>query len=207
MLTRSAKRPLQLLAVMLAICVTQPAFAVQQVGSEEDHEQLRNLLEVFTEGLNKGDFSAVTPHIHQPFSGTAISQHLMTTPSDIQAYFDDLLRKPGAILKRINIEPEVDELTQIYEGTFGVARGANKETYELNDGRVFEMTARWTATVIKDAGQWQLLAIHAGTNPLDNAILAGAEQLSKVYGAAGAAGGILLGGLVGFLFGRRRKRA
>lgn len=205
--TKFAKRPVLFLVATFAFFVMQPAVAAQHVGTEQDHEQLRNLLKVFTEGINKGDFSEVSPYIHKPFSGTAISQHFMATPQDIQAYFDDLLRKPGALLKRVEIEPEVDELTQIYEGTFGVARGANRETYELNDGRVFEMTARWTATVFKDEGQWKLLAIHAGTNFLDNPVLAGVEQLSKVYGAAGAGGGLVLGALIGFLLGRRRKGA
>ncbi len=203
----SARRPILFLAAMLAFFVMQPAVAAQQVGTEQDHEQLRNLMEVFTKGVNEADFSEVSPYLHQPFSGTAISQHFMATPEDIQAYFDDLIRKPDAILKRVEIQPEVDELTQIYEGTFGVAHGANKETYELTDGRVFEMTARWTATVIKDAGQWKLLAIHAGTNFLDNPVLAGIEKLTTVYGAVGAGGGILLGGLIGFLLGRRRKPA
>lgn len=205
--TKPARHPVLFLAVMLVFALSRPAAAVQPAGTEADHDQLRELLAVFTEGINKGDFAEVSPYLHEPFSGTAISQHFMGSPEDIQAYFDEILRKPDAILKRITIEPEVDELTEIYEGTFGVARGANKEVYELNDGRVFEMTARWTATVVKDSDQWKLLAIHAGANILDNPILSGVEQLTKVYGAVGAAGGVVVGGLLGFFFGRRRKPA
>ena len=67
------------------------------------------------------------------------------------------------------------------------------------------MKSRWTATVIKDGGQWKLLTIHAGTNFLDNPVLAGIEQLSKTYGAVGAGGGLILGAFMGFLLGRLRK--
>jgi hypothetical protein len=45
------------------------------------------------------------------------------------------------------------------------------ERYELADGRGFDIAGRWTATMIKDNGQWRILAIHAGTNFLDNPVI------------------------------------
>lgn len=195
------------LVFALALSVAAPVMAAEQVGTEQDHEELRALMKVFSNGINRLDMSEAAPYLHQPFSGTAISQHFMATPQEIQSYFDDLFHGPKAVLKSVEIKPEVDELTEIYQGTFGVARGSNQETYELADGRVYEMTSRWTATVIKDEGKWKLLAIHAGINFLDNPVLADVESLSTIYGAGGAGGGIILGGLVGFLLGRRRRRA
>ena len=193
--------------VSLAVAAAQPLAAASVVATKEDREQLVKLKDVFVEGMSSGNFSKVAPYLHQPFSGTAISQHVMSTPADVQAYLDEILRKPGALVKSIAISPGVDYPTQIYQGTFGVVRGGNKETYTLTDGRVLDFATRWSATVIKDGGQWKLLSIHAGVNFLDNPILAQAGEAVKTYGAAGAGGGLILGGIIGFLFGRRRKPA
>jgi hypothetical protein len=53
-------------------------------------------------------------------------------------------------------------MAQIYTATFAVARGSTKERYELADGRGFDFDGRWTATAIRDNGQWKVLAVHAG---------------------------------------------
>ena len=74
------------------------------------------------------------------------------------------------------MDAEADELAQIYTGTFAVARGSTKERYELADGRGFDMQGRWTATAIKEDGQWKVLAIHTGTNFLDNPVINAIER-------------------------------
>jgi membrane associated rhomboid family serine protease len=68
------------------------------------------------------------------------------------------------------------------------------------------MVTRWTATVVKDTdGQWRILALHIGTNFLDNPILNVAESALKNFAIAGALAGLIIGWLLTFLYMRRRK--
>ena len=72
----------------------------------------------------------------------------------------------------------------------------------------FPMKTRWTATVIKDTdGKWRILALHIGTNFLDNPLLTEVEDAVKSYMIRGAIGGVVVGLILGFLLGRRRKAA
>ncbi len=76
----------------------------------------------------------------------------------------------------------------------------------MADGRSFDIDGRWTATAMKDDGQWKVLAIHSGTNFLDNPVLSAIER-STLYVASGAgAAGVVLGFLVGFFVRRRRAK-
>jgi hypothetical protein len=86
-----------------------------------------------------------------------------------------------------------------------VVRGSGKEDYVLSDERFFPMVTRWTATVSKDDdGHWRILTLHMATDFLDNPILSMAENSAKYFGAGGAAVGLLLGLVFGFMWGRRK---
>ena len=74
----------------------------------------------------------------------------------------------------------------------------------MADGRSFDMAGRWTATMIKEDGQWKLLAIHSGTNFLDNPVLNAVEKSTVYTGGGGLAVGLAVGFLVGFFVRRRR---
>ena len=59
---------------------------------------------------------------------------------------------------------------------------------------------------MKDNGQWKVLALHSGTNFLDNPVISAIER-STLYVASGAgAAGIVLGFLAGFFVRRRRAK-
>lgn len=109
-------------------------------------------------------------------------------------------------LAGLKIEAEADELAQIYTGTFAVARGSTKEVYEMADGRRFDMNGRWTAVTVKEDGKWKLLAIHSGTNFLDNPVLTAIEKSTLYVGAGGAAAGVVAGLALGLFIGRRRAK-
>jgi hypothetical protein len=105
-------------------------------------------------------------------------------------------------MKKAEITADADELSQIYTGTFAVTRGSTKEHYELADGRGFDLKGRWTGVSIKEDGQWKMLAVHTGTNFLDNPVLAAIEKSVAWVGAGAGAIGLL----IGFLLGRWRRR-
>ena len=87
-----------------------------------------------------------------------------------------------------------------------VVYGNGVEKYVLSDGRPYEMHTRWTATMAKeDDGHWRVRAIHIATNFLDNPILTQAEHALEKVGAIAGAIGLVLGALLGWFFGRKKK--
>ena len=98
------------------------------------------------------------------------------------------------------MDPVADAPTKIYDDRFGVVRGSNTEMYELANGNAYTFKTRWTATMIKDQGTWKILAIHNGTNFLDNPLLEAAEDSVYYFGG----GGLVIGLILGVLIGRRR---
>ena len=99
-----------------------------------------------------------------------------------------------------------DELTELSpDKTWGVVSGKGMEDYTLNDGRVYHMPTRWTSTVAKDKdGKWRIHSMHIGTNFLDNPIETEVEAAARRYPIYTGLAGLLVGGLLGLLIGRRR---
>jgi hypothetical protein len=145
--------------------------------------------------------------LHKPFLSTVITQESFNETGKLRGWFDDLFSRPLLRLRHFRIQAEADEMAQIYTGTFAVARGSTKERYELADGRGFDFDGRWTATAIKTNGQWKVLAIHAGTNFLDNPVINAIERNTMTFAAVSTALGATVGFLLGFFIRRRQVKA
>lgn len=179
----------------------------QTTGTPEDHEALRKLKDQAVAVVNNRDYDAARRMLHVPFMATVITQDSFTEFDQVQAYFDGLYTRDFLRMEKIEFEAEADDFSWIHEGTFALTKGTTKEHYELADGRAFDMDGRWTAISIKDDDEWKLLAIHMGTNFLDNPVLAAIEKSVVWIGATGAGIGLILGFAGGWFFTRRRQAA
>jgi hypothetical protein len=170
------------------------------------HEELRTVLQGMQQAINAKKYSELEPYFHENLRVTTINQEVISERSEITDYFERWFGS-GGYLKTLEITLTADDTTELYgDKTFGIVRGTGNEKYVLSDGRAFDMSTRWTATVIKDTDeQWRILSLHIGTNFLDNPILSVAESALKTFTAGGALAGLVLGWLVCFLYMRRKK--
>jgi hypothetical protein len=197
------------LALAIALCVMllgRPLLA-QNASQAADHEALRKLKTDVITAINTRNVQSMDTLLHKPFMSTLITQDSFTDIERLKAYFDGLFTRPVLRINKITMEAEPDEQAQIYTGTFAVARGGTKEVYELGDGRTYTIPGRWTATAIKDNGQWKVLAVHTGVNFIDNPVMTAVEKSTLYFGAGGVALGAVIGFLLGFLIGRKRQVA
>ena len=195
------------LALAIALCVMllgRPLLA-QNVSQAADHEALRKLKTDVITAINTRNVQSMDTLLHKPFMSTLITQDSFTDIERLKAYFDGLFTRPVLRINKITMEAEPDEQAQIYTGTFAVARGGTKEVYELGDGRTYTIPGRWTATTIKDNGQWKVLAVHTGVNFIDNPVMTAVEKSTLYFGAAGVALGAVIGFLLGFFIRRKRR--
>jgi ketosteroid isomerase-like protein len=199
-MTSSAIRAALILLLTANLALAQSATEVA------DHEALRKLKADVLIAINSRNLAAIDTLLHKPFLATPITQDSFDDAGKLKAWFEDLFKRPLLRLTGLHMDADADELAQIYTGTLAVARGSTKERYELADGRGFDIQGRWTATAIKEDGQWTVLAVHTGTNFLDNPVLNAIERNTLYFTAGGAGVGVLGGILFGFLIGRRRAK-
>jgi hypothetical protein len=196
----------RLLITLLLLMVT-PVLAAEE-PDHAIHEELRSLLRGIEQAVNSEKYGDLAQYFHERLRITTINQEIISSRPEISAYFNKWFG-PGGYLKKLKMTLTADAPTELYGNkTFGIVRGSGNEDYVLSDTRFFPMKTRWTATVIKDTdGKWRILALHIGTNFLDNPILAVAENSAKYFAAGGAVVGLLLGVLIGFIWRRRKPGA
>ena len=195
------------LALAIALCVMllgRPLLA-QNASQAADHEALRKLKTDVITAINTRNVQSMDTLLHKPFTSTLITQDSFADIERLKAYFDGLFTRSVLRINKITMEAEPDESAQIYTGTFAVARGGTKEVYELGDGRTYTIPGRWTATTIKDNGQWKVLAVHTGVNFIDNPVMTAVEKSTLYFGAGGVALGAVIGFLLGFFIHRKRR--
>lgn len=193
-----------LFAIFLLI-IGSAVFAAEE-PDHAIHQELRELLHGIENAINSEKYAELAPYFHEKLRVTTINQEVITSRPEISAYFNKWFG-PSGYLKKLHLSLNPDALTELYgDKAFGIVRGSGVEKYILADGRHFDMQTRWTATVIKDVdGKWRILALHIGTNFLDNPILTKAEASLIYFAGGGLAAGALLSGLIFFVIQRRKK--
>jgi ketosteroid isomerase-like protein len=183
-----------------------PLALAQTTGTPADHEALRKLKDQVLQAVNARDYALARKLINDPFMATVITQDSFTDFDKLKSYFEGLYTREVLQMKSVSISADADDYSQIIDGTFALTKGSTKERYELADGRIFDIAGRWTAVTLKQNGEWKLLAIHMGTNFLDNPVLAAIEKSVLWFGAAAGAVGLVIGLAGGWLLGWRWAR-
>lgn len=191
--------------VLLVVLMLAPAVYAQE-SDEAIHQELRTILASLQDAINGGDYDAMLPAVSPDIRATTINQETLSSRTEVSDYFKRWFG-PGGYLAKLEMTMTPDALTELSpDRTWGLARGTGVERYTLADGRTYDMQTRWTAVVAKESdGEWRLRGMHIGTNFLDNPILTEAANAVRNVGIGAAAGGLLIGALGGFFFGRRRK--
>jgi fatty acid desaturase/ketosteroid isomerase-like protein len=203
---RSPQMPRLLSCIAILLGLSGAAHA-QNAGTPADHEALRKLKNDIVSAINNRDMAAADALLHKPFLATVVTQDSFNDFGKLKDYFEGLYTRDHLRMKKITMEADADELSQIYQGTFAVTRGSTRERYDLADGRSFDLNGRWTAVSMKDGDAWTVLAIHSGTNFLDNPVLGAIQRSVLWFGAGGLAIGLLVGFAAGWFIRRRRVRA
>ena len=185
-----------------------PTFASAQGDAvpvaEEDpaHAELREARDVLVANFNRPDLDAFLHDLAPGFVATWPTAAVSRTPAGVRRFFDETTTGPirSARVDRL----EVDSLANLYAGgQVATAFGSMDETFILKGGRKIFMPCRWTATLAKLDGRWQLAAFHVSTNVFDNPVLMQARAWTAgIIGGLAGIGGLMLG----FLAGRRTRR-
>src|SRR5262245_24140445 len=192
-----------LLASGIAGLSIMPAAARQAKDAPEDaaHAELRKLRDDMIEAVNKDDRAKLMSLLHKNIVVTFMDGEIVRGHDGVQKYFDSKLKGNPPVVQSYSVHPEVDDLSIIYGGDTAISVGSSKDHFKLSRGLEFDVDNRWTATLVKEDGEWLLAAFHASTGLFDNPLLNRTKQF--VYWAGG--GAAIIGLLVGWLIGRGRR--
>ena len=191
----------------LMLLLLLPLFAADaQTPDEATHQELRQLKATMEKALNTRDLGAIVANVDPNVVFTTMNGDVCVGPEAIRQYFHKMLTAPGHIVKDVRVSFEVDALTTLYGGDTGVAYGSSRDHYELTNGEQFDINGRWTCTMVRQGDRWVIASFHYSANIFENPVLNRVKGLVMEAGIASAVLGVVLGGLVGWLIGRRRKK-
>lgn len=163
----------------------------------EDRSALAQLRLRVIDAIDRGDIEGIVDCLHPNVVVTWQDGQVCRGRDEVRRFY----RRMSAGKKTFQgykIPPTPDELTILYAGaTTGVVYGYNVGQFFLL-GREVEMHNRWTATVVKEDGEWLIAAYHVSMNILDNPLLNGVKKTALI----GAGAALLLG----FIGGRAGSR-
>lgn len=194
------KRWILLLLMATTVAAQQPT---NVATDEATHNALRQLKTEMETALNNRDLDEIVANVDPNVVFTTMNGDVCRGPEQIRAYFHKMLEGPGHIVKNVKVSFEVDQLTTLYGGDTGVAYGSSKDHYELTNGSTFDISGRWTCTMVKNGDRWVIAAFHYSANVFDNPVLDRMKKLMMLGIAAAAVLALLIGIGIGRLTKRR----
>jgi ketosteroid isomerase-like protein len=192
-----------LLAGSIGGLTLTPVAARQAKDAPEDpaHAELRKVREEMVDAINKDDRAKLMSHLHKNIVVTFMDGETVRGHDGVQKYFDAKLKSNPPVVQTYSVNPKVDELSIIYGGDTAIAFGGSDDYFKLSRGLEFNVHNRWTATLVKEDGKWLLAAFHASVGLFDNPLLSLTQRFAYWVGGGAA----VIGLLVGWLIGRRRR--
>ncbi len=182
-----------------------PPAAAQAPAPGKDaaiHDELRKLRDGVLDAMNKGDVERELSYLHPNVVITWYNSDVSRGRDGVRAYLNHKLEGPDKLVTAYHVDADVDELTILYGGgDTGIAFGSAREHYQLARGGALDLQTRWTATVVKEGGQWLIASLHKSVNLFDNPVLWAVR--ATAHWAMGL--GPLLGLAVGLFVGRWRR--
>jgi ketosteroid isomerase-like protein len=180
-----------------------PASLGAQPQEDPAHAQLRALRDDLVDAMNKRDLKRLLSHLHPDVVVTWQNAEVSRKPEGVRSYISRMLEGPNSVVESFSTAPTVDELTILYGGDAGVAFGSSRDSFRLRSGQSFELTSRWTATVVNDGGPWKIAAFHSSASLFDNPLLAAAQR----WAMTAAIVALIAGFGIGFLISRIAQRS
>lgn len=158
--------------VALMLCFSSARAEVLSANRDGDHGALRALMARVTQAVNEQDIAGLQACFTKRFVFTTVDQSVLTNTLTLKNYYDRMLHSNDSPVSAYRVTPKADARTVFVDSNTGYCYGTSDDVYTLRrNGRKVHMPCHWTATVVKEDGEWKVAALHAGVNVLDNTVL------------------------------------
>jgi hypothetical protein len=166
----------------------------KKTEQKKDDEAIHNELRVLRDGLKdavlKGDIEKQLTYVSKNVVVTWQNGEVARGHDGLKAF----LAKGGGgkIFQGYKEAPTPTELTILYGDDTGISFGTSVAKYSIA-GQDFELKNHWSATVVKEDGNWVIANYHVSGNILDNPLLNAAKTYLYAFGAVALIFGLALG--------------
>ncbi len=190
--------------------VETPALSAEQ---EAVHNELRALRDAMFGAWQKRDLEALLTHVAPNAVITWQNGETNRGHEGLRKFYAEVMRGDDQLVEAIESSLAVDELSILYGNETAVAFGSIHDDMTLGrkiqrapflgEGKI-SLDSRWTATLIKLDGQWQLAAYHVSMDAFSNPIIAKAIDIGKRLAVLAGVVCLILGVVVTWLVMRRK---
>ena len=198
-------KPNTLLFAVIAAGLTLSSAA--QSSLEATHNELRALRDGLLDAVNKGDIERQLTYLHTNVVITWHNAEVSRGRDGVRTYYKRLTSGPEKMVEKFAAEINVDELTILYGDDTGISFGSSMEHFTLTNGKKLDLQGRWTATLVKEGGKWLIASLHVSSNLFDNAVFDIVKKTAFRTFCVVFVVAIVVGGLVGWRLGRKRRAA
>lgn len=168
--------------------------AGQPIPNQALHDELVAVRHGLVEAYNAKDFDKLLSYCHPNIAITWQNSEVSRGREALKAYYNKMMTGENRVVDDLKADPTVDDRSIIYGDDTAIAYGKMNDHFKLRDGRDLALDSRWSATLVKNDGQWQVAAFHASANVFDNQILwMGITKTAWWSGGIAAVVGLLLG--------------
>jgi ketosteroid isomerase-like protein len=192
-----------LCALALAVLLRPPlVMKAQDDVHLQDRQALLKVLSEVEKAINAQDIEGLLAQMSPDCTVTWWNAEISRGQDDIRAYYRRMVKNPGRFISKYTTQAKLGAHARFLGsgGDVAVADGSMEDEFFPITRGVFHLSSRWSATVAKSGGEWKIATLHLSSNVFTNTLI---DELKRALWFAGGAG-LLLGGLAGWLFGRRR---
>lgn len=197
------------LAVIGVLLAAVSAAAQNSAPAAEDpaHNELRALRGGLVDAFEKKDIDRMLTFLAPNVVITVQNAEVIRGHKEVREFHRRMSEGNDPTVKSMTTKLEVDELSTLYGDNTATSFGSMSDHFQLRNGLEFDLLSRWTATLVKLDGKWQVAVFHVSTNMFDNGV---GNQM--IRWAAIKSGGIGLGvgiiaGLIASVLWRRTRKA
>lgn len=182
-----------IVAVALLFMFNNVVFAQSANGSEDPrHNELRAILADLQKALGDKDIPKIKSYLHPNVNVIYQNGEVADGVDAVEAFYKRMLTGDNPLLKNYSASVAVDQLSEFY-GDTAVAYGSVIDSLSFADGQEIKLPSKWTATLVKENGQWKIVSLQFGVNVFDNPVLSAAKKSIIYFSFGGAAVGLILG--------------
>jgi ketosteroid isomerase-like protein len=182
-----------------------------QIQAQEDlhHDDRVALLKILTEveaAINEQDIEHLIREMRPDCTVTWWNAEISRGHEQIRAYYKRMVKDDGRIISKYTTKAKLGDHARFLgsSGDTAVADGSMEDTFYPIIRGPFSLNSRWSVTLSKSSeGDWKIVSLHLSSNVFNNVLI---DELKKAMWLVGVAA-MAIGGLAGWLRGRRSKRA